>query len=536
MKVNGKSKSKPSDSFDPSPRIKRLALTFIVLWSIIFISVPKSWIGLKDGYYYSLWIKTFAASPGLQDINGTQYVSYPFYWFWVWGQIYRLFGWHSPSNVYAFTAIASYTIGIAMAYWYLRKVIGNTNAYLFILFFELFFIITNQVQIWQKPHEHFAFLVSFAVAIYLANKLTENSQSDFKKLALSGIVLGFSFGVYTPPVVLVLIGLCVYSILNLKQFNWKRSLIVFVTFILVSGPQIFVMVKTYLRFHTTPTPMIYQITEFFPTMWIPVWLLILIFVSMQFNFDLEFSKSDIFLKVLLTFFVVCYLIVQVAYLFNRIINRSDIVLIGITVCILWISLLHLPNEFSNSKFFEITTLFLISIAFLANTTPLYPGADTDFRSNYEISVARSQNPYLIEVASIYEKKYCGLKVFSNDELRFLPASTKCRMPMTLPFNEGNTGPDIPYQERIDSFSEAVSNYDAKKLSSWFDKTQTKFISLVAVNNNFEFEFLINKNYPISGTVLSPKIVISDKKFIDMLESDWVIDLRTPTLFVAHRIN
>lgn len=534
-RVAGKMKNSITNGTASLKQVKRLALTFAILWTIVFLRVPHKWIGLKDGYYYSIWIKTFSASPYLQDINGTPYVSYPFYWFWIWGQIYRFFGLESPSNYYAITALASYAFGILLSYWILKDVVGDHKSYLFILFFEIYFLITNQVQIWQKPHEHFAFLISSSLFMYFGHKLTSQDNLKWKKFILNSFILGLVFGIYTPPVLIIFPALICILIINLKNLNMKGLRIFLVIFILTSLPQIIMMLKTYFRFRKTPTPMIYQITEFFPNMWIPIWLLLFGLISLV----LPISEKNIvpakIIKTMLVVLVLLYLVVQIAYFFNVIINRSDIVLIAIAIFIIWSGVLSFDSKIFTGRQFEIASILLIAVAFFANTTPLYPGADTDFRANLDISVNRANNFYLNSVSKLYDEKYCGSKVFANDELRFLPASTKCRMPMTLPFNEGNTGPDIPYQERIKQFENALISRNPRQLSSWLDHTGTDFISLVAINGHYNFDFLVNRSYPVSGTVLTQNISIEESSFKLMLPKNWRIALENSNLLVAVRI-
>jgi hypothetical protein len=416
----------------------------------------------------------------------------------------------------------------------MEKVLGQKNAYILILTFELFFLLTNQVQIWQKPHEHFSFLVSFACAIYLINIFLNNIEKDKFRIVLSSILLGFSFGVYTPPVILIALIVFAFALINFRILNFRTLAFSYILFGLIALPQIFVMLKTYLRFRTTPTPMIYQITEFFPSLWVPIWLILILFISYKFPVRSEFGITQNFLKTFLIFLSLIYLGVQIAYFFNQIINRSDIVLISLLVCMLWLSILQLPLKFVDDKFFEITSLLVISISFFANTTPLYPGADTDFRSNNDISVARAGNPELQKVSQIYESGFCGFKVFANDELRFLPASTRCRMPMTLPFNEGNTGPDIPYQSRVQQLTEALSELDSKKMNQWLDESDTNFLAFVSIDNKFSFEFLVNKGYPVSWTILTPTISIKVDDFINLLDDNWTVRLQTSNLLVAYK--
>lgn len=514
--------------------IWNLIILWVFLWAIVYIRVPDKWIGLKDGYYYSLWIKTFINSPGLNDINGTQYVSYPFYWFWTWGQVYRFLGWASPSNIYAITAMASFVFGTLLANWILKKVVSPTISYAMILIFELFFLMTNQVQIWQKPHEHFAFLVSSSCVIYLSKKLFAPHTIPLSELGKIGFLLGFAFGCYTPPVVALAPGFLLYIIVRLKDLNKTSLAVVFATLLATSAPQLFVTLRTLLHFDKAPTPFIYQITEFFPNLWIPVWLLIFTGVIFVFAPKAEMADFAHFVKVMIFSLFLMYLVVQIAYFFDVIINRSDIILISGTIMLLWAPLFHLNLSFLESKAALIATPLLLSILFFSNTTPQFPGADTDFRANAQISEARATNSDLVITSKIYSSNFCGKKIFSNDELRFLPASIACNTPMTLPFNEGNTGPDIDYQPRILSLKSALESNSGQEFNTWLDNTGTQFLALRAVAGQYNFDFLVNKNFPISGTVPFPTFSISEEKLLKFLDSSWKIVLNESGLLLVAR--
>jgi hypothetical protein len=530
-----KSSNKPK-TVSPNVSILGLSALYIFIWGIVFLRVPKNWIGLKDGYYYSIWIKTFIESPSLEDINGSEYVSYPFYWFWFWGRIYRLLGWDSPSNYYALTAMISFAGGTLLAFWILQKSLSTHLSFVMVFTFEFFFLMTNQVQIWQKPHEHFSFLITFSSLIYISSNAFKKSRTPSKELIIIGALLGLAYGSYSPPVIAVFPGLILYSMIRLKNINWRSFSILATSTLLVSLPEIYVTLKTLVTFRTAPTPLIYQITEFFPNLWIPVWLMIFAGISLFLPARDELLEKSFFFRIMLMSILIMYVVVQISYFFDVIINRSDILLLSATILLVWLPLMHIDLNLFFTKSFSFIAPVIVLILFFANTTPQFPGADTDFRSNYQISVARGGNWTLNKTAEIYEAGHCGKKVFSNDELRFLPAAIDCRTPMTLPFNEGNTGPDIPYQERILEFENAVKGESSELLNQWLNKTDTEFLALYSINGKFYFDFLINKLYPISGTVPYPTFSISEEKFTQLLDPQWRVEFLESGLFVASRSN
>jgi len=510
-----------------------LAANFALIWLIVYFRVPDKWIGLKDGYYYSIWIKTFSHSSALQDLNGSGYVSYPFYWFWLWGRIYAFFGISSPSNFYAITALTSFSLGVLLANYILQKVVSPSRSYAMILFFELYFHLTNQVQIWQKPHEHFAFLISASCFVYFSKNIF-SKDPKLKEFILMGILAGFSFGAYSPAVLILAPGIGLLILFKMSDINKKSLFYFFTFFILISLPQIYVTGKTLWHFKKMPTPMVYQITEFFPNLWIPFTLLV--FTSLVFFVKINeaYSTVIIAIKIHLLTLGLLYFCVQLAYFFNIIINRSDIIMISATIFLIWLPLLVIQTEWILKAELQVTAMILLLIIFFANTAPQYPGADTDFRSNIEISNGRANNLALQQVSQIYSNEYCGQKIFSNDELRFLPAAVQCNSPMALPFNEGNSGPDIDYQPLVLSLDEALREESREKLEMWLEKSGATFLAFIETNNEYSFDFLINNGYPQSGTVAYPTFKINAATFKSLLDSNWTVIKDIDNVFVAHK--
>ena len=514
--------------------ISLLAANFALIWLIVYFRVPDKWIGLKDGYYYSIWIKTFTNSSALQDLNGSSYVSYPFYWFWFWGRIYAFFGISSPSNFYAITALTSFSLGILLANYILQKAVTPSSAYAMILFFELYFHLTNQVQIWQKPHEHFAFLISASCFIYFSTNILNNT-TNIKDFILTGLLVGLSFGVYSPAVLILAPGIALLILFKIREINKKSLFYFFTFFILVSLPQIYVTGKTLWQFKKMPTPMVYQVTEFFPNLWIPFTLLV--FTSLIFFLKIKEVNSPIVLaiKIQLLALGLLYFCVQLAYFFNVILNRADIIMISATIFLIWLPLLVMETEWILKTELQITAMILLLITFFANTAPQYPGADTDFRSNIEISNGRASNLALQQVSQIYSNGYCGQKIFSNDELRFLPAAVKCNSPMALPFNEGNSGPDIDYQPLVLNLDEALREESREKLKIWLEKSGATFLAFIETNDEFSFDFLINNGYPQSGTVPYPTFKINAATFKSLLDRSWIVIQDVDNVFVANKL-
>lgn len=180
-----------------------IGLYFGLAWMFVLMGIPDNWLGLQDGYLYSMFIKTYRWTWIPYDALSTHLASYPFYFFYLFGRLSALLGIDDPGQAYRLAIIVTYTVSPIIVAYIMKQVFGWNAALVSSVLLISIYVIADIGHVYQKPHEVISISILYPLtAAVLSEKYLETSRRS--RFAF-GCLAGLAFGMYTPLVVSLLI-------------------------------------------------------------------------------------------------------------------------------------------------------------------------------------------------------------------------------------------------------------------------------------------------------------------------------------------
>jgi len=188
-------------------------------WVLVNLILPKYWLGLTDGYLYSLQIHESRFGRIFGDWSSAGLAAYPPYLYSSWGVLLKAVPTSliSQGTSFALLYTISITLGYSLTYTTFKAIPKLDNWAGFLSITPIFsLILVHDHWIIEKPHEILGVFLVSAILMRAANK---EKTLDFKL----GILLGILSGIYTSYALLMIPVIGYLCIAHLKNSRYRRN-------------------------------------------------------------------------------------------------------------------------------------------------------------------------------------------------------------------------------------------------------------------------------------------------------------------------
>ena len=441
----------------------------ITVWFSVWRLLPTRWLGLMDGYYYQEYIKNFALSPALRDADFSKIVVYPFYWFWLWGRIFSAFHIIPVTRLYWVTWLVAALLVVWGSYFLLKKFTSKIAATSFGMIYIAIIFYQNDVHVWQKPQELFAYPIAAALG---ARLLLNSSYFNKRQQICTGTLAGLLIGIYYPATLIILAPVIFTIAMEQRRKYFINNKYFLISMIMVALPQLYEMSSSILMYHNLGSyPGFFQ-EEYLLTSWISIPILIIWAVP---NTFIKFSaiSTEGRLRRIILFLLTWFLVQSTLYQVGILLPRSDIIL-QCALALMTLQLVLIFQEFELKTKLSLFTISIICTLIIVSFADI--SSNQDVLNSISISLGRQSNTNLVSAAGLYEQNSCGKSVLANGEFQFLGTLTNCDTPMYLPFNQAYVTEGINYSKRLLAISH-INDLSSVELKNTFQDANVGFVTL-----------------------------------------------------------
>ena len=498
------------------------------LWVTALKNVPSHWLGLMDGYLYSMFIKVYTQGWLPLDATSTYPAAYPFYAFYITGRIAAFFDCEDPGSVYKWFFLVTYTCTPTLIYVQLKHVIDKNAAALAASTVVPLFIVSNTFDVFQKPHEIWALALAFPAFVSLVSDRFHALNRNIR--FLTGVSIGLSFGIYSPYAVGIAFSFLVLVIAQLRTSFRNSEAFLFrhafdppflVGTIITAAPWFMVYLWGYFAFGGGPH------VSFMTLLDLRQWFL-----------DPSFDR--------IWFFTTISTAIALLLLENGLARKLAVAAIT-TVCLYEIFVIAAPHHLHTSIFKYYTAIFAIvplAVAAWADTnesrrlvmatatifllvlmphtffTHLVNGPH--YRFSDELSRARLNNRRLQEVVALADEYFKGRRFvyLGNNEAHYMNYYLKSRGAPHLYYNHTYVSAFENRQTLINRLKAAVKSNDYDEFEAYLKHHKIELLWFSGKRED---------SYPLSVVCNDPKVILpsGNNQYVEtiLLPTNWFEQLK-----------
>lgn len=480
-------------------------LVSLSLFLILNLKYPENWLGLMDGYFYGLLIKTNIYNLTPVGIDPSVSSQYPFYFFYILAVVAKILGFQDLGYI----QIIGFSFGIfiynCIVYHAMSHFCKRASAFAFPLLVILIYVSQPiGYVIMQKPHEFIA-LASYPLTVKLFFEFLKSNNQRI--LVIDSLLLAYLLGSYPVlvilPVTLLFLSLLVRVIATRNPIEITRFVFSLGTGIFVLLPFIIFLIGGAIKFGEMPQVTFY--TDFSNNyVWeLPIhdlaWHIIALSLALvTFSISFIWFKRNITWYQGITILGICVTVFHTFFIYlaqNGIyqlvfpIKLQDPIIICVSM-IIYVYIFNHTREYEifTHHPFGILVGILLSFFAIIRLQEFWTGTD---EAKLSFAISRDRGNLLsslvedLQVRTQLNNSY----YLASDEFRFLDYYVRYNFTSYIPFNESYTSQHERIHNRADEIRGALQTGSPQQFLSTLQSLNIKFLALHYKDDTSRLEYI-----------------------------------------------